>query len=165
MEKLKIYLDTSFISHLDASDAPELMKATLEVWGFLKSNPNYEMVLSGLTLQEVSDCSEPKRSVMRNKIAERRFLLLPESEDVIQLADSYLKMEVLTKKSRPDLLHIAYAVSNHCDFILSWNFKHFVREKTIAGLRNANRTLNRDQIEILSPATFLERVNNNEILE
>jgi hypothetical protein len=34
MKKLKIYLDTSVISHLQADDVPEKMAITHKFWGF-----------------------------------------------------------------------------------------------------------------------------------
>lgn len=36
MKKLKIYLDTSVISHLKADDVPEKMARTLELWEFIE---------------------------------------------------------------------------------------------------------------------------------
>ena len=38
MKKLKIYLDTSVISHLDAPDAPEKMADTLMLWEDIKTS-------------------------------------------------------------------------------------------------------------------------------
>lgn len=38
MKKLKIYLDTSTISHLDAQDTPEKMSDTLRLWNRIKDD-------------------------------------------------------------------------------------------------------------------------------
>ena len=62
-KKVKIYLDTSVISHLQASDAPERMTDTLRLWEDLKAGI-YEVVISDVTIDEINDCSEPKRSFM-----------------------------------------------------------------------------------------------------
>ena len=45
MKKLKLYLDTSVISHLDAPDTPEKMADTLALWEDLKSRSDIEIVM------------------------------------------------------------------------------------------------------------------------
>ena len=42
MKKLKIYLDTSVISHLQADDVPEKMAITLKLWNDVKAG-EYDM--------------------------------------------------------------------------------------------------------------------------
>ena len=59
--KLKVYLDTSVISHLMQEDVPEKMADTRKLWGMFRSGV-YEVCLSTVTLQEIDDCSEPKKS-------------------------------------------------------------------------------------------------------
>ena len=63
MEKLKVYLDTSVISHLLQEDVPEKMAETLKLWEMFRCR-KYDVYLSTVTLEEVSDCAEPKRSQM-----------------------------------------------------------------------------------------------------
>ena len=58
MEKLRIYLDTSVISHLLQEDVPEKMTDTRKLWEKLKTG-EYIPYLSTVTLQEVSQCPEP----------------------------------------------------------------------------------------------------------
>ena len=66
--KTKIYLDTSVLSYLKQDDSPERMKATLQFWEELKTRDDIIIYLSDVTLAEVSDCYEPKRSFMRDKL-------------------------------------------------------------------------------------------------
>jgi hypothetical protein len=44
---------------------------------------------------------------------------LRESDEVTELADRYIESGVLKEKDYDDCLHIAYAVVNDCDVILS----------------------------------------------
>lgn len=62
-EKLKVYLDTSVISHLAQEDVPEKMLNTLNLWEIFKRE-KYDLYLSTVTLQEIEDCPEPKRSIL-----------------------------------------------------------------------------------------------------
>ena len=54
-----------------------------------------------------------------------------------------------------DAIHIAIASLNHCDFIVSWNFKHIVRAKTIKGVHVINLREGYSLIEIVSPREFV----------
>jgi len=49
--KVKIYLDTSVISHLRALDSPERMTDTVRLWENLKAGI-YEVVISDVTIDE-----------------------------------------------------------------------------------------------------------------
>ena len=60
MKKLKIYLDTSVISHLEALDVPEKMEITQQLWKDLKEG-EYDVFVSEVTQAEISDCPEPKK--------------------------------------------------------------------------------------------------------
>ncbi len=62
-EKLKIYLDTSVISYLAQEDLPEKMESTKNLWEKFKAE-KYDLYLSTVTLQELDDCPEPKRSIL-----------------------------------------------------------------------------------------------------
>ena len=90
MRKPKIYLDTSVISHLDADDVPEKMKETHILWEFLKTG-KYHIIISSVTLTEISKCDEPKQTKLLEKINELDYELIEENEETLALADNYLK--------------------------------------------------------------------------
>lgn len=52
MRKLKIYLDTSVISHLQQEDVPEKMKETMELWEQFKTRDDIEIIISDLVIRE-----------------------------------------------------------------------------------------------------------------
>lgn len=58
MKKLRVYIDTSVISHLQADDAPGKMEATHNFWKFLY---DYECYISELVIAEIASCPEPKK--------------------------------------------------------------------------------------------------------
>lgn len=58
--ELKVYLDTSVISHLWQLDAPEKMKETLDLWERFKSG-DFDVYLSQVTIEEANECSDEKR--------------------------------------------------------------------------------------------------------
>ena len=155
MRKLKIYLDTSVISHLQAPDTPDKMIETLALWEVLKTRSDTSIAVSELTLRELNKCQQPKLRFLLEKLNEFDYLLLDISEDDRDLANHYLESTVLTEKNIDDLTHIAIATLNDCRYILSWNFKHFVNPKTINAVCAINKMRNLPEINIVSPSMML----------
>ena len=155
MEKLKVYLDTSVISHLMQEDVPEKMADTLKLWDMFR-NGKYDVYLSTVTLEEVSDCPEPKRSQMYNYLEQINYTPIEITDDMSDIAQQIIDMGILTKKSYDDCQHIAAAVIYGCDCIISWNFKHIVNIKTIRGVRAITNLKGYKPIEILNPSVLLE---------
>ena len=155
MRKLRVYLDTSVISHLQQEDVTEKMRETLELWEQFKERQDIEVVISDLVIREISKCSEPKLSFLLGELARLDYTLVNVTEDEKGLADIYLQNGVLREKSLDDLTHIAIATLNDCRYIVSWNFKHFVNPKTIKAVNATNLSLNLSQVDIYSPSMML----------
>ena len=155
MRKLKLYLDTSIISHLFADDTPDKMVDTIRLWEDC-ANGKYDVYISDVVTNEIQQCPEPKRSQMLEKMRKVEFNLLHETDETKNLAAEYIKGGVLKEKSFDDCLHIAFAVIHHCDVIVSWNFKHLVNFKTIDKVRIVNAINRYKEISIISPTMLVE---------
>ena len=138
MNKLKIYLDTSVISHLEAPDTPHKMQDTLNFWNNLE-NEIYVPFISEVTQEELLKCNEPKKSLMFGYLKSIKFETIQFNEEMVNLSQEILNKKILTEKSRDDCKHIASAIVSNCDIIASWNFKHLVNIKTINGVRELGR--------------------------
>lgn len=154
-KKLRVYLDTSVISYLKQDDAAEKMKITNDLWKRF-SLDSFDICLSDLTLLEIGRCEEPKVSYLRNKLNEINYKRFEINDTVTRLAKEIIKVGILTEKSIEDCQHIAVALLNECDIILSWNFKHLVNIKTIDGVRAISMIKGYKNINILNPMTLLE---------
>ena len=155
MRKLKVYLDTSVISHLLQEDAPEKMADTRQLWEMFKGG-KYDVYLSAVTLKEVADCPEPKRSQLYAYLEQIDYTPIEILDDVSDVAQQIIDMGILTKKSYDDCQHVAAAITHECDCIISWNFKHIVNIKTIRGVRAIANLAGYKTIDILSPTVLLE---------
>ena len=155
MRKLKIYLDTSVISHLQQEDAPEKMRETLELWEQFKTREDIEVVISDLVLWELSRCREEKHTLLLDKLTHLDYSRVELTDDERHLANIYLQNGVLRQKSIDDLMHIATATLNECRYIVSWNFKHFVNPKTINAVNTVNLSMHLSQVSIFSPTMML----------
>jgi len=155
MRKLKIYLDTSAISHLYQPDASDKMNDTLEFWGYIASG-EYHAIISEVTTRELMNAPEPKRSVIASYLADADFEILPITKEADELAQEIIRRGILPHKCLDDCTHIAIAILNNCDFIVSWNFKHLVNIKTINGVREIIVSRYYKPIDIYTPSVFLK---------
>ncbi|MCL2254708.1 MAG: PIN domain nuclease [Lachnospiraceae bacterium] len=155
MRKPKVYLDTSVISHLDATDTPEKMNDTLLFWEELKTG-RYHVIISSVTLTEIARCGEPKQTKLLRMLNDIDCNFIEENDESLILADNYLEYGVLKSKSMDDLRHISIASIANCNYIASWNFKHFVNVKTIAKVQSANKLYGYNEIIIVPPTMLME---------
>lgn len=110
-----------------------------------------ELFISEIVLAEIDRSQEPKRSQLANlvkKIAPGILILDKEAES---LAIKYVKEGIIPEKYRDDVFHIASAVTNEIDVILSWNFEHIVKLKTRREVNGINMISGYHLIEICSP--------------
>ncbi|MCL2153468.1 MAG: PIN domain nuclease [Oscillospiraceae bacterium] len=155
MKKLKIYIETSVISHLDAPDRPDWMKDTLRLWELIKAG-SYEVFISPVVIAEVMGCAEPKRSFLLERLGEITYTELEETKEVSELAAQYLKAGIMPKKSNRDRQHVAYACVYNCDMVISWNFSHMVNYRTISGVKGVNALVGYREMLIYSPTILIE---------
>lgn len=119
-------------------------------------NGVYGVCLSTVTLHEIDDCSEPKKSSLWEYLNQISYETYDVTKEALDVAHQLITMGVLTNKSFDDCQHIGVAVVNNCDCIISWNFKHIVNIKTIRGVRAITNLEGYKPIEIWSPSVLLE---------
>ena len=157
MKKVKkIYLDTSVISYLQQEDSPEKTEITNRFWNKLKKRKDVKVYLSDIAMAELNKCHEPKLSFMKRKITEINFTLLDKNAEVETLSDKITSLGILPVKSHDDCYHIALAVLNECNYIVSWNFKHLVNVKTINGIRAITTLQGYTPVDIVSPEMMFQ---------
>ncbi len=158
MRKLKLYLDTSVISHLFADDTPERMEDTNKLWADFIGG-KYDLFISQVVTEEIQQCPEAKRAKLLEKMEQVQLNVLADTDEVDSLANEYISGGVLREKSFDDCMHIAFAVVYDCDLIVSWNFKHLVNYKTIHKVKIANAINRYKEISIVPPSMLLEEVD------
>ncbi len=155
MKKLKIYLDTSVISHLQADDVPEKMKDTLTLWERIKQD-YFEVYVSDIVFEELDRCEEPKRSFLADKMIQINYQHVENTGNALELADKFVNFGVLREKNLDDCRHIAVAILSGCDIIVSWNFKHIVNPKTIRGVKTITTAEGHKDLMICTPSMLIE---------
>ena len=162
MKRLQIYLDTSVISHLDAPDRPDLMADTKKLWKDIQSG-KFEIFISPINILEIDACPEPKRANLASWLQTTPYTLLQQTDEVLELAEKYLKAGIMPPKCTVDRLHIAYACVYNCDMIVSWNFEHMVNYKTIYGVKGANALAGYKEMPIYSPTMLVKGESSDDL--
>jgi predicted nucleic acid-binding protein len=154
MKKLKLYLDTSVISHLFAPDAPEKMADTLKLWKDIQDG-KYIIVISTITTAEMDNCPEPKCSAMFSELDKIDKTTVNLGNEAVELADLYINYGGLSPNNIVDARHIAVATVSGCDIIVTWNFKHMINFNAIRVVDAVNRMESYGTVNILSPTSLL----------
>ena len=160
MKKLKIYLDTSVISHLNNVDRLEWVEETHKLWNRIKAG-NYDVVISAVTTRELDLCLEPKRTVLSDYLKQIKYTLVPLDENMLIIANKIIELGVLKQKSIDDCQHIAAAIVSGCNIIVSWNFKHIVNHKTIQGVKAVTAMTGFPEILIYTPTILIGDEGND----
>jgi hypothetical protein len=122
---LSVYLETTIPSYLTAWRSPELVMAarqeiTRDWWDHRRSE--FELFISQVVLDEAS-AGDPDAVARRLEVLADIPFIAPQPgfED---LAEQIVRDLALPKKAAADAVHIALAVSNRIDFLLTWNCTH-----------------------------------------
>ena len=142
------------ISFLKAEDSPEKMHDTVLLWDDIKNN-TYDVIISDLTIKEIEQGPEPKRTYMLNELRKIEMTVVQIENDVDELSKDFIDAGILKEKSFDDCRHIATAIMAQCDIIVSWNFKHIVNDKTIDGIKRITNIRNLPEIKIYCPSMLI----------
>ncbi len=151
----KVYLETSVFNFVFADDAPDKRQDTLKMFEEIKEGKYYPFT-SNYVLQELLLATEPKKSQMVELIEKYDIVFLPASAEAERLADIYVKEGIIPAKYSTDGVHIAMATVNDLDFIVSFNFKHIVKRKTILMTEAVNISEGYKRVGIFSPTEVIE---------
>lgn len=155
--KRKVYIETSVISYLTARVSRDLVVAghqriTQEWWA--ERRATFEIFVSQVVLEEAS---AGDREAARQRLAVLAALpLLEMSEDATALAKDLLRIGPLPARAAVDALHLAVAVTNQVDYLLTWNCTHLANAALRHQIDYVCRTRGYDPIIICTPEELLE---------
>jgi hypothetical protein len=155
MRTPRAYLETSVFNFVFTDDAPELKKDTLKLFEEIRQG-KYEPYASVYVVEELEDAHEPKRTQMLNLITDYNITMLETSDEADSLADIYVTDGIIPRKYVADARHIAIASVHGLDFIVSLNFKHIVKRKTVMMAEVVNLREGYNRIGIFSPKEVID---------
>jgi predicted nucleic acid-binding protein len=160
MSAPKIYLETTIFNFPFADDAPQYKADSKKLFKLIKAG-KFKPYTSEYAIDELNlTTQEDKRTEMKALIGEYHIELLPTNDEIKRLAALYIA-EGAVKASYPtDALHIAITAVYGLDFIVSMNFQHIVKRKTIEETERINNREGYSRIGIYFPAEVIYDENS-----
>ena len=155
MEKQKVYLETTLFNYYFDVDR-DAHADTVTLFEECESG-KFEPYTSDYVIQEIEDAPAVKRDKMLALIRQHNITVLAASDETDNLAALYISEGALPHGSLVDASHIASASVNALDKIISLNFRHIVRDRTIKLTGTINTLLGYTVVDINSP---MEVVND-----
>lgn len=151
-----VYIETSIVSYLVAQPSRDVVlvarqELTQEWWN---ARHDCELFISDLVLQEAS-AGDPVAAAKRTE-ALRDLRLLEVSSEAIALGDELLRHAGLPPRARVDALHVAVAVVNGLEYLLTWNCKHIANATLRRRMEVVCRGMGFEPPIICTPEELLE---------
>jgi predicted nucleic acid-binding protein len=147
---MELYIETSVPNMLFAGDAPEKRTATEAFFDWLKITDD-DLFSSELVKQEIARAPEPKRLQMVQAFADLPISVLEITAEAIGLSGIYVHEGITPVRYQNDALHVALAVCNRLDVVVSWNMKHLVNVRKVQQINAVNLRHGLPAIRIHTP--------------
>ena len=129
MRAPKIYLETTMFNYYFDTDR-DAHADTVKLFEEITIG-KYEAYTSRTVIEELEKTKSEKREKMFSLISGYEIPVLETNVEAEALADIYVAEKVVPARYRTDGLHIALASVNDLDMIISMNFQHIVKRKTV----------------------------------
>jgi predicted nucleic acid-binding protein len=154
--KAKVFLETSVISYLTASPSRDIVHAahqqlTREWWD---KRSRFDLYVSQAVLGEAGRGNAS--AATRRLAAVQGLPVLAITGEVSDLAERFLDESALPAKAAVDAIHIAVAVVNGMDYLLTWNCSHIANAQIRAKIEQICRRAGLQPPVICTPEELME---------
>jgi len=155
--KAKVYVETTVVSYLTARPSRDIVIAghqqvTYEWWSTCLER--FDIVASQLVVQEAS-AGNQEAARERLRLLDT-MALLETTEDALTLARDLVNSGAVSQESVEDALHIAVAVTNGVEYLVTWNCKHLANATMRARIEAVCRSAGYEPTIICTPEELLE---------
>ena len=158
--KLKVYLESSFVSYVTGRETTDLKIAECQVYTrrWVKEQAaKCDCCISQFVIDE--SVKGPRADVDRRiEFIEAQRRLEFDMSKVRALAAQLLAGHALPEKEATDALHIAVASVTGMDVLLTWNCSHMANPHTLPKTKAIVRKAGYQCPDIMTPKTFLENL-------
>ena len=155
--KLNVYIETTIPSYLAAFPSRDLVTAAHQQvthhW-WITRRQDFDFFISQVVLDEARS-GDPDAAKRRIEIIEE-MPLLDMNDEVGDFAQYLLKSVPLPQKAAADALHIAIAVVNGMDYLLTWNCTHIANAFLRPKIEKASRIKGYNPVIICTPEELSE---------
>lgn len=151
------YIETSVISYLTARPSRDVVVAayqeiTREWWR--DAQERFALVASALVVAEAG--AGDKDTAHSRILALEGVSLVDATLDAEELARKLLDLGALPRQAADDAAHIAIAVTNGVDYLVTWNFRHIANAAMRARIERVCRESGYEPPVICTPNELME---------
>lgn len=150
MKRLKLYLETSIFGFMVGVRRGLYTESTERLFEEIDAE-RVQAFTSTEVARELGRTPEPLRTDLSRLLRTHPLTELDVTDEARELADKYLEAGIIPQKAEPDALHIAIAVVNNLDVVVSWNLQHIVKTRTRLGVNGINKLSGYREIDIATP--------------
>lgn len=156
--KSTVYLDATIPSFYFEDRPGTIIQAwreiTLEFWDLARSQ--FDLFVSDETLRELQDLGypAPKRQRCLDLVADLPRLAV--TEEVVDLADFYVREGVMPSNDLGDAFHLAFATWYRIQYLVTWNCKHLANANKFERIQMLNAQRRLVSPLLVTPAQLLE---------
>lgn len=153
-----VYIETSVVSYLTSKPSRDLIIAahqqiTTNWWEDVLFQ-NFKPCISEAVIDEAGQGDPSAAEKRLSKLA--GIHILPTSSETRELATAYLHCLSLPQSAGLDAVHLAIAVLNDVDYLVSWNCKHIANGRIIHLVQKENKLRNLPTPIICTPQELQE---------
>ena len=154
--RARVFIETSVVSYLTASPSRDIVHAahqqiTREWWG---RRSHFDLYVSQAVLREAAR-GNPEAAA-RRLAAVQNIPVLAVGSEASELAELFLVENALPAKAAVDAIHIAVAVINGMDYLLTWNCTHIANAAIRARIEKICRNAGLQPPVICTPEELME---------
>jgi hypothetical protein len=152
----KVYLETTIPSYLAGRPSRDLLVAgrqqiTRDWWEFRK--PAFDLYVSQAVIDE-SAAGDPVVSKRRLELLVN-IPVLAMNDGIMELAEKLILGGPIPVRAAADAVHIAFATSYQCDYLLTWNCTHIANAEIQRRIRRVVAELGFELPVICTPEEFM----------
>ena len=152
-----VYMETSVIGYLTAQPSRDVVTAGYQQvtrhWWQTAQN-RFDLVASELVLLEAGAGNAEAARARLAILDEVR--LLEATTEAAQLTERLLELGAVPRKAAEDAAHIAIAVTNGNDYLVTWNFRHIANAVRRSSIERACRRAGYEPVVICTPNELTE---------
>ena len=155
--KPKVYIETSVVSYLTAWPSRDVVTlgnqvATREWWR--EAAGRFELVVSSLVIEE-SAAGDPEAARARLAALEA-VQVISAGDDATELGRLLVGTRAVPAEAAADAAHVAIAVVNGVDCLVTWNMKHLANPVAAARIGQVCRDAGHEPPVICTPSQLVE---------
>ncbi|MBM4250166.1 MAG: type II toxin-antitoxin system VapC family toxin [Euryarchaeota archaeon] len=153
---MKVYVDTSIFGGLYDSEDKRRVEITKTMLDILKLRIGCLPFISNIVIEEIERAPNGIRTDLRKRLGDTRPRLLNETPECAGLVNEYVQRRIIPARYRDDARHIAVAIINRMDAIVTWNCRHMANLGKKQAINEVNLKAGYARIDIVTPMEVVE---------